>query len=169
MLKIDSILAAVQSCGIKLNTAAYNLAIGSYMSVGEHEKALCIYRSMKVKKIKPDSVTSNILISGLCKIGKYRESLKHLEKMMKLKIPLTREVYSSVICAYSRQASGKKVRIICIDSIFNVCLILLNSEFQGLINEAERMFNVMKTEGFCPDVVTYTTMIHAYSEAGSVY
>lgn len=38
--------------------------------------------------------------------------------------------------------------------------------FQGLLAEAESMFSKMKMAGYSPDVIAYTTMIHAYSTAG---
>jgi hypothetical protein len=37
---------------------------------------------------------------------KYCEALEFLSEMMDLKIPMTKEAYSSVICAYSKQASA---------------------------------------------------------------
>ncbi|KAF5946370.1 hypothetical protein HYC85_016598 [Camellia sinensis] len=126
-VKIDSILSAAEMRGIKLNTIAYNSAIGSYMNVGEYEKALKLYRSMRKKKVIPDSVTYTVLMSGCCKMSKYDEALEFLREMTDLKIPLSKEVYSSAICAY------------------------------------KSMFTMMKMEGCCPDVITYTTMIHAYN------
>ena len=39
---------------------------------------------------------------------------------------------------------------------------------QGRLAEAESMFTRMKTAGCQPDVITYTKMIHAYSEAVKV-
>ncbi|OVA04024.1 Pentatricopeptide repeat [Macleaya cordata] len=143
MVKIDSVLSAAKSRGVELNTTAYNSAIGSYLSVGEYDKALTLYGSMRRKKVKPDSVTFNILISGCCKIGKYGESLQFIDEMKDLKIPFSKEVYSSAICAYSKQASG----------------------YTGQLAEAESMFTTMKMNGCFPDTITYTTMIHAYNAA----
>lgn len=39
--------------------------------------------------------------------------------------------------------------------------------YQGLLAEAESVFTKMKMTGFYPDVIAYTTMIHAYNIAGS--
>lgn len=60
---------------------------------------------MRKKKIKTDSVTYTVLISGCCKMSKYGEALSFMEEMMHLKLPLSKEVYSSAICAYSKQVS----------------------------------------------------------------
>ena len=81
------------------------LSIGSYLSFGDYEKALEFYATMMASNVNPDAVTYNILISGLCKLGKYAESLKLFEDMVDLRIPLTKEVYSSLICSYVKQAS----------------------------------------------------------------
>ncbi|KAI3471607.1 hypothetical protein Pfo_028257 [Paulownia fortunei] len=104
-VKIDSILKAANLRGIELNTIAYNSAIGSYMNVGEYEQALALYRRMREKRVKPDSVTYNVLISGCCKLSKYSEAVEFLVELRDLKIPLSKEVYSSAICAYSKQAT----------------------------------------------------------------
>ncbi|KAG6418978.1 hypothetical protein SASPL_121186 [Salvia splendens] len=90
-VKIDSVLKAAKLRGIKLNTIAYNSAIGSYMNVGEYEKALGLYRNMREKRVKPDSVTYNILISGCCKMSKYSEALEFLVEMRDMNIPLSKE------------------------------------------------------------------------------
>jgi pentatricopeptide repeat protein len=105
LTKIGIILAAAKSRGIQLNTVAYNSGIGSYLSLGDYKKALELYTSMRAGYVKPDAVTYNILISGSCKLGRYVESLKFFEDMMDLNIHLTKEVYSSVICSYVKQAS----------------------------------------------------------------
>jgi len=39
---------------------------------------------------------------------------------------------------------------------------------QGRVAEAESMFTKMKETGCQPDVIAYTTMIHAYGESGSL-
>lgn len=103
--KIDTVLEAAKFRGIELNIVAYNSGIGSYLSFGDYEKALELYATMMASNVNPDAVTYNILISGLCKLGKYAESLKFFEDMVGLRIPLTKEVYSSLICSYVKQAS----------------------------------------------------------------
>nr|GEU91913.1 pentatricopeptide repeat-containing protein At2g41720 isoform X1 [Tanacetum cinerariifolium] len=140
-VKIDSILAAADSRGICLNTVAYNSAIGSYMSIGEYDKALSLYKSMKEKNVKPDSVTYNILISGCSMMSKYTEAIEFLDEMVALNIPLSNEVYSSAISVYSKQ---------------------------GQLLEAESLFSEMKMAHGGPDVVAYTSMLHAYSSAEGI-
>ncbi|KAB2033081.1 hypothetical protein ES319_D05G423800v1 [Gossypium barbadense] len=137
-VNIDAVLSAAELRCIKLNTVAYNSAIGSYMNVGEFEKAIALYKSMRKRKVLADSVTYTVLISGSYKLSRYSEALGFLDDMVGLKIPLTKEVYSSLICVYSKQ---------------------------GQVAEAESMFNMMKVSGCCPDVVAYTAMLHAYNSA----
>ncbi|KAG4150240.1 hypothetical protein ERO13_D05G383766v2 [Gossypium hirsutum] len=108
------------------------------MNVGEFEKAIALYKSMRKRKVLADSVTYTVLISGSYKLSRYSEALGFLDDMVGLKIPLTKEVYSSLICVYSKQ---------------------------GQVAEAESMFNMMKVSGCCPDVVAYTAMLHAYNSA----
>ncbi|MBA0754702.1 hypothetical protein Gogos_019852, partial [Gossypium gossypioides] len=105
-VNIDAVLSAAELRCIKLNTVAYNSAIGSYMNVGEFEKAIALYKSMRKRKVLADSVTYTVLISGSYKLSRYSEALGFLDDMVGLKIPLTKEVYSSLICVYSKQAGA---------------------------------------------------------------
>ncbi|GMP97480.1 hypothetical protein CsSME_00045716 [Camellia sinensis var. sinensis] len=50
------------------------------MNVGEYEKALKLYRSMRKKKVIPDSVTYTVLISSCCRMSKYDEALEFLRE-----------------------------------------------------------------------------------------
>ncbi|OMO71313.1 hypothetical protein COLO4_28305 [Corchorus olitorius] len=127
-VKIDAVLSAAELRGIELNTVAYNSAIGSYMNVGEFEKAVALYKSMREKKVIPDSVTYTVLISGCYEISKYAEALGFLDDMVGLDLPFTKE---------------------------------------GQVAEAESMFNMMKAAGCHPDLVAYTSMLHAYNAAGN--
>ncbi len=49
-----------------------------------------------------------------------------------------------------------------------VPFIFLLTIFQGQLEEAESMFNLMKMADSCPDVVTYTAMLHAYNASGEI-
>uniref|UniRef100_A0A0A9DTB9 Pentacotripeptide-repeat region of PRORP domain-containing protein n=1 Tax=Arundo donax TaxID=35708 RepID=A0A0A9DTB9_ARUDO len=60
--------------------------------------------------------------------------------MINLKIGLTKEVYSSMICSYVKQ---------------------------GKLTEAESTFSSMKESSCFPDALTYTAMIKAYNDGGS--
>jgi len=124
--KIDAILAAAKSRAIELNTVAYNSGIGSYLSLGDYEKALELYALMRTRNVKPDAVTYNVLNSGSCKLGKYAQSLNFFEEMMDLKIHLTKEVYSSVICSYVKQVS-----ITDIYATWNICSLDLELWCRG--------------------------------------
>ena len=97
-------------------------------------------------------------------MGKYAESLKFFEDMMDLKIHLTKEVYSSVICSYVKQVS-----ITDINPLFPVKNWYANNRLiQGKLSEAESMFSSMKESGCFPDVLTYTAMIKDYSDDGKI-
>ncbi|CAM8907888.1 unnamed protein product [Rhodiola kirilowii] len=138
---IDTILSAANLRGIALNTVAYNAAIGSFLNVGEYDKALSLYKSMGTKRVKPDSVTFNVLISGCCKFGKYDEAIELFNVMVDLAVPISKEVYSSVISAYGQQASA------------------------GQLEKLESELANMKMAGCIPDVITYTSIINAYNGA----
>ena len=89
--------------------------------MGDYDKALQLYTLMRESNVKPDAVTYNILISGSCKLGKYAESLKFIEDMKNLNIHLTKEVYSSIICLYVKQASFDNIinLVLCKELVFD--------------------------------------------------
>ncbi|KAK6149140.1 hypothetical protein DH2020_016665 [Rehmannia glutinosa] len=79
VVSIGTLLAACGRCCQKLYECR------------EYEKALALYRRMREKRVKPDSVTYNVLISGCCKMSKYSEALEFLVEMKDMKIPLSKE------------------------------------------------------------------------------
>eukprot|EP01018_Ginkgo_biloba_P020756 Gb_07283 [translate_table: standard] len=137
--KTDSIISGAISQGIQLNANAYNTAIANFMNGGMYDRALCIHREMQEKGIKPDGVTYSILINGACKVASHVEAQKHFDEMLDMHIDVTVEACSALIDAYSKQ---------------------------GLLNEAELVLSKMKVFGCLPNVITYTTLIHAYGMAG---
>ncbi|TYH79798.1 hypothetical protein ES332_D03G087400v1 [Gossypium tomentosum] len=126
------VLRQMEQDGIKPNIVSICTLLAPF------EKAIALYKSMRKRKVLADSVTYTVLISGSYKLSRYSEALGFLDDMVGLKIPLTKEVYSSLICVYSKQ---------------------------GQVAEAESMFNMIKVSGCCPDVVAYTAMLHAYNSA----
>ncbi|CAH2058480.1 unnamed protein product [Thlaspi arvense] len=165
-VNVETVLSAAQSRGIKLNTAAYNSAIGSYINGAELEKGIALYQTMRKRKVRADSVTFTILISGSCRMSKYPEAISYLKEMRDLSIRLTKEVYSSVLCAYSKQAS---VLEFCseedctLEFLYGLIFHLRCDNLQGQVSEAESIFNEMKMAGCEPDVIAYTSMLHAYN------
>ncbi|KAG5395660.1 hypothetical protein IGI04_017474 [Brassica rapa subsp. trilocularis] len=123
-VNVETVLSAAEARGIKLNTAAYNSAIGSFINGAELEKAVALYQTMRRKKVKADSVTFTVLISGSCRMSKYSEAVSYLKDMEELGVPMTKE---------------------------------------GQVTEAESIFKQMKMDGCKPDVIAYTSMLHAYN------
>ncbi|KAI0492508.1 hypothetical protein KFK09_026781 [Dendrobium nobile] len=99
-------------------------------AVGKSEDLVVRAREQEIG-IDPDLQMCDRLLTE----EKFNDFFEFLDEMKELNVPLSKEVYSSVICAYIKQ---------------------------GNLAEAEKTFAMMKATGCMPDVITYTSMINAY-------
>ncbi|KAG2241562.1 hypothetical protein Bca52824_096459 [Brassica carinata] len=80
----------------KPNVVTYNALIDAYGSNGLLAEAVGIFRQMEQDGFKPNVVSVCTLLAACS---------SYLKDMEDLGVPMTKEVYSSVLCAYSKQAS----------------------------------------------------------------
>ncbi|KAF7147532.1 hypothetical protein RHSIM_Rhsim03G0026900 [Rhododendron simsii] len=162
-VKIDSILSAAELRGIALNTIAYNSAIGSYMNVGDYEKAIELYRSMRKKKVKPDSVTFTVLISGGCKMSKYIEALGFLDEMMGLKIPWSKEVYSSGRFTEAESTFTTMKVAGCSPDVVTYTTMIHTYTAVGDWEKAAALLEEMGMNNVQPDAIAFSAMLRAFN------
>jgi pentatricopeptide repeat protein len=75
---VEEMFNRVVEKGLKPDTRLFNEMIGAYLQVGNTEKAMDFYRSMKDSGCLPDELTFTILIRSLLKNGEHElvETLK---------------------------------------------------------------------------------------------
>jgi pentatricopeptide repeat protein len=75
---VEEMFNRVVEKGLKPDTRFFNEMIGAYLQVGNTEKAMDFYRSMKDSGCLPDELTFTILIRSLLKNGEHElvETLK---------------------------------------------------------------------------------------------
>ncbi|CAA6654058.1 unnamed protein product [Spirodela intermedia] len=131
------ILSAAKCRGIELNIVAYNSAIGSYLNMGSPDKALQLYESMKERKIQPDAVTFNILLSGLWKMG------------------------STMTEAESMFAKMKEAGC-CPDVVAYTAMIDVYGE-AGACERAWETFQEMEMHDIQPDAIAYSSLMKSFN------
>ncbi|KAA3457122.1 pentatricopeptide repeat-containing protein isoform X1 [Gossypium australe] len=161
-VNIDAVLSAAELRCIKLNTVAYNSAIGSYMNVGEFEKAIALYKSMRKRNVLADSVTYTVLISGSYKLSRYSEALGFLDDMVGLKIPLTKE---GQVAEAESMFNMMKVSGCCPDVVAYTAMLHAYNSAENWA-KASAIFLEMEENGIQPDSIACSALLRAFNKGG---
>ncbi|WVZ62444.1 hypothetical protein U9M48_012196 [Paspalum notatum var. saurae] len=138
--------------------------IGSYLSLGDYEKALELYTLMRVRNVMPDAVTYNILISGYCKLGKYAESLKFFEDMMDLNIRMTKEVYSSGKLTEAEYNFSSMKESGCFPDVVTYTAMIKAYSDDGSWRRAWDLFEEMESNYVQPDAIVCSSLMEALNK-----
>ncbi|KAF7147557.1 hypothetical protein RHSIM_Rhsim03G0026600 [Rhododendron simsii] len=143
------------------NVDSYNTLIDAYGSNGFLAKAIDVLRDMEQNGVHPNIVSICTLLVACGRVGQ-RVKIDSILSAAELRgIALNTIAYNAAIGSYMnfgdhekaielyRSMRKKKVKPDC-----------------GRFTEAESTFTKMKVAGCSPDLVTYTTMIHACTSVG---
>ncbi|XP_020100290.1 pentatricopeptide repeat-containing protein At2g41720 isoform X2 [Ananas comosus] len=136
-----NIMEDMLRAAIPPSRTTYNNLINACGSSGNWKKALEISKKMTENGVGPDLVTHNIVLSAFKNGAQYSKALAYFELMKETNI--SPDIFTHNIVIY--------------------CLVKL-----GQFGTAVDMFNSMKEKSSeCrPDIVTYTTIMRAYSVCG---
>ncbi|XP_057550475.1 putative pentatricopeptide repeat-containing protein At1g12700, mitochondrial [Amaranthus tricolor] len=118
----------------------YSTIIDSLYKDGLINEAVNLFSEMQVKGIRPNVVTYNILIRGMCNLARWKEAEDMHETVAKNLIPQV-STYSMLIDMYCKD---------------------------GMIDEAEAVFRLMTEKGQVPDLITYNTLMDGYCLRGDM-
>ncbi|KAK1277599.1 Pentatricopeptide repeat-containing protein [Acorus gramineus] len=138
-----NIMEDMLRAAIPPSRSTYNNLINACGSSGHWKEALQICKKMTDNGVGPDLVTHNIVLSAFKSGAQYSKALSYFELMKGTNIHPDTITLNIVIH----------------------CLVRL-----GQYGKAVDLFNSMrdKTSECCPDVVTYTSIIRAYSLCGQI-
>ncbi|OWM67411.1 hypothetical protein CDL15_Pgr019871 [Punica granatum] len=141
---------------------------------GALEPALAVFWAVYEKGLLPSAFVINRLVGELCRLGRLSEVIEVLDALENKRLTCLEECYSIVIKAlcenrlveevssmFARMlSSGLNPKL----RVYN-CLISMLCKVEERLEEAERVFQIMKKKRCEPDNVTYTALIHAYGRA----
>ncbi|GAB6020657.1 hypothetical protein CHUAL_003327 [Chamberlinius hualienensis] len=138
---LTTVLEDIKSLGIPLDVSHYNAILKVYLE-NEHTFSPTEFISeMDSKKVEPNRVTYQRLISYYCQQGDIDGASKILEFMKSKNLPINENVFNALIQGHSRV---------------------------GDMENAKSIIEVMKSAKLEPTSETYTSLICGYAARGSI-
>lgn len=100
----------IKSNTIPLDVAIYNILIRTMNENGTAFEPSTILEEMDKSGIEPDAITYQRLIHQCCLRGDISGATKLLEKMKELEMPLSENVFASLILGYGKQENPPKIQ-----------------------------------------------------------
>ncbi|KAM3691163.1 hypothetical protein ACJW31_09G174600 [Castanea mollissima] len=127
--------------GVGPDLVTHNIVLPAYKNGAQYSKALSYFELMKGTNIRPDTTTHNFVIHCLVKLGQYAKAIDMFNSMWEKRAECQPDIvtFTSIIHLYSICACAS----------------------HGMSKEALSVFNEIKHSGFCPDVVSYTSLLNA--------
>ncbi|XP_048133111.1 pentatricopeptide repeat-containing protein At5g25630 isoform X3 [Rhodamnia argentea] len=126
------------------DAVTYNTIATSYSQNEETEKAEDLILEMQKNNVEPNERTCGIIISGYCKEGKMKKALSFVYRMKDLGMHPNLILFNSLVRGF--------VEIMDRDGVDEM--------------ESFQVLKLMNEFGVKPDVVTYSTIMNAWSTAG---
>ncbi|KAG5548102.1 hypothetical protein RHGRI_013708 [Rhododendron griersonianum] len=134
----------------------YTSLINAYCMEGDIKSALHLHDEMMKKGFLPDVVTYNVLINGLSKQARTREAKQLLFKLY-YEESIPNDVTYDILIENCSSSEFK-----------NVVALIKGFCMQGLMNEADRVFESMVQRKYKPDEAVYNIIIHGHCRGGNV-
>lgn len=157
--------------GVELDTISYTVLIDGFAKEGNVEKAVGILSKMIKDGLRPNLVTYTAIILGFCKKGKLEEAFKVFKKVEELGIEMDEFIYATLIDGICKKGDLHRVSRLLEEmekkgikpSTVTYNTIINGFCNRGRVTEAEEVSR--RVSG---DVVTYSTLLHAYVEEKNV-
>lgn len=168
------VLAEMSRIGVPANRVTYNVLLKGYCQQLQIEKARELLKEMTDAGIEPDVVSYNILIDGSILIDDSTGALAFFNEMRGRGIAPTKISYTTLMKAFASSGQPKLANKV-FDEMLNdprvkVDMIAWNMLVeayckQGLVEEAKRVVQKMKDNGFYPNVSTYGSLANGIALA----
>ncbi|KAK1434392.1 hypothetical protein QVD17_00132 [Tagetes erecta] len=160
----------------QLSISLYNQLIRSSLQENYPDYVRLLYEDMTVSRVRPETYTFYLLISGLCDLGCLEDARKVFDKMRERDCAPNEFTFGILVRGYCRAARADEglellemMRSMEIGSnivIYNTLVSAFCKE--GKTNEAEKLVEMLREDGHVPNVVTFNSMISALCSAGKV-
>ncbi|KAL1337726.1 hypothetical protein HN51_032414 [Arachis hypogaea] len=165
MDRARQVLAEMMRIGVAANRITYNVLLKGYCNQFQIDKARELIKEMVDDRgIQPDVVSYNILIDGCILVDDSAGALGFFNEMRTRGIAPTKISYTTLMKAFAFSGQPKLAHKV-FDEMLNdprvkVDVIAWNMLVEGycrlgLVEEAKKVIQKMKDEGFHPDVGTY--------------
>ena len=175
MDRARQVLAEMTRIGVPANRITYNILLKGYCEQLKIDKAKELLRDMADDSgIEPDVVSYNILIDGCILVDDSAGALAFFNEMRAKGIAPTKISYTTLMKAFALSGQPKLANKV-FDEMLNdarvkVDLVAWNMLVEGycrlgLLEEAKKIIERMKENGFYPNVATYGSLANAIALA----
>ncbi|XVE76238.1 hypothetical protein DITRI_Ditri12bG0156700 [Diplodiscus trichospermus] len=175
MDKAREVLAEMTRIRVPANRITYNILLKGYCQQLQIDKAKELLREMAdAAGIKPDVVSYNILIDGCILIDDSAGALAFFNEMRERGIAPTKISYTTLMKAFALSDQPKLANKVFDEMLrdprVKVDLVAWNMLVEGycrlgLVEEAKKIIQRMKENGFYPNVATYGSLANGISLA----
>lgn len=175
MDRARQVLAEMTRIGVPANRITYNILLKGYCQQLKIDKAKELLRLMSDDSgIEPDVVSYNILIDGCILIDDSAGALVFFNEMRAKGIAPTKVSYTTLMKAFVLSGQPKLARKVFDEMVkdprVKVDLVAWNMLIEGycrmgFIEEAKRLVQKMREDGFYPNVATYGSLASGISLA----
>ncbi|XP_052174295.1 pentatricopeptide repeat-containing protein At3g09650, chloroplastic [Diospyros lotus] len=175
MDRARQVLAEMTRIGVRANRITYNILLKGYCHQLQIEKAKDLIREMVDDAgIEPDVVSYNTLIDGCILVDDSAGALNYFNEMRARGIAPTKISYTTLMKAFALSGQPKLANKVFDEMLqdprVKVDLVAWNMLVEGycrlgLIEEAKKIVERMKENGFYPNVATYGSLANGIAVA----
>lgn len=175
MDRARQVLAEMTRIGVPANRITYNILLKGYCQQLQIDKAKELLREMADDaEIEPDVVSYNILIDGCILIDDSAGALTFFNEMRARGITPTKVSYTTLMKAFALSSQPKLANKVFDEMLrdprVKVDIVAWNMLVEGycrlgLVEEAKKIIERMKENGFYPNVATYGSLASGISLA----
>ncbi|KAL8031114.1 hypothetical protein ABFX02_13G004900 [Erythranthe guttata] len=159
----------------EVNAFFYGIMIYGLCGSGNTSMAIEYLRVMEKHRYKADVRIYTMIIDSLCKSRKIDSAMEFFVELLGKGIKPNVVTYTALICGFCSSSRWKEVNELLNDMIINRKIYpnivtfgtLINAYCkEGLMDEAERVINIMKEKNLAPDLVSYCALMGGYCTQG---
>ncbi|CAN6542227.1 unnamed protein product [Malus baccata var. baccata] len=170
MRDANKLLNEMSDRNVEPDNVTCNTLINAYCKIGDMRSAVNVKDRMLAAGLKLDEFTHKALIHGFCQVLDMDSAKDILFSMLGAGISPSYCTYTWIIDGYCNQGNEAAVirlpeKGLCADVSMYRALIRRLCKRER-VDEAEKVFNLMREKGISGDSVIYTSLAYAYLKAG---
>ncbi|KAF8398350.1 hypothetical protein HHK36_017277 [Tetracentron sinense] len=168
LAKAVEVVREMERDGVRPNIVTICTLLAACSRCGQIVKIDSILSAAESRGIKLNTIAYNSAIGSYMSLGEYDKALTLYRSMRRKKVKPDSVTFNVLISGSCKMAKyGESLEFL--NEMMDLKIPLSKEVYSSVIcaysKQAKSMFTVMKTDGCYPDVITYTTMIHAYNAA----
>ncbi|KAI5446006.1 pentatricopeptide repeat-containing protein At5g57250, mitochondrial isoform X1 [Lathyrus oleraceus] len=157
--------------GIDHDFVSYTILIDGFSKLGDVEKSFTFLAKMIKEGIRPNKVTYTAILSAYCKKGKVEEAFGVFNRMKDMGVELDEFVFVVLIDGFGRVGDSDRVFQL-FDEMEKRGIRPSVVTYNAVVNGLSKFGRTQEADEFsknvAADVITYSTLLHGYTEEENV-